>query len=113
MLHEIERGPLHMSQLRDITDKSGLCYAVDVITDAKNLLLALEVARMKPPAEKSFYFHLLWMRWKLETGAIRALVWRDTRDMTADGHTKGSISRKALRTLTTGQCEQQHEEYRT
>ena len=40
-----------MSELRDITDKGGLCYSVDVITDAKNLLLALEVARTKAPAE--------------------------------------------------------------
>ena len=52
-LHEIERGPLHMSRLRDITDKGDMCYHVDVVTDAKNLLMALEVARMKPPAEKN------------------------------------------------------------
>ena len=101
-LHEIQKGPIPFDDLRHCTDSGKLCFLIDIVTDAKNLLLALEVTRMKPPAEKSFYFHLLWIRWKLETGAIHSLIWRDTRDITPDGHTKGSIARKALRDVAEG-----------
>ena len=42
------------------------------------------------------------MKDKLTEGVIRKLIWTDTRDMTADGHTKGSIKRTALHMLMDG-----------
>ena len=39
-----------------------------------------------------------------------AREWRDTRDITADGHTKGSIDRKALRSCAGGTFEHVHAE---
>ena len=57
---------------------------------------------MKIPAEKNFIVHLLWLKNKLENGVIKQLIWTDTRAMTADGHTKGSIKRTAIHHLMNG-----------
>ena len=40
--------------------------------------------------------HVKWLREMLENDMIHEIRWCDTRDMTADGHTKGSIDRKML-----------------
>eukprot|EP00959_Pyramimonas_sp_CCMP1952_P068471 1428882-Pyramimonas_sp.AAC.1 len=32
----------------------------------------------------------------MERGIVHSILWCDTRDMTADGHTKGSIGREML-----------------
>ncbi len=37
------------------------------------------------------------------------LIWTDTRDMTADGHTKGSIKRTALHALMSGETHIQYD----
>ena len=63
---------------------------------------------MKNPAEKNFIAHLLWLKNKLENGVIKQLTWTDTRDMTADGHTKGSIKRTAIHNLMNGSLTVQH-----
>ena len=63
---------------------------------------ALAAERIKTPAEKSMLLHLLWLRELLERGVLSALNWLDTRVMTADGHTKGSIERDTLRELAGG-----------
>ena len=48
------------------------------------------------------------MRQKLEWGAITRLLWTDTRDITADPHTKGSASRKPLHEVCGGVLWQRH-----
>ena len=42
-------------------------------------------------------------------GAIAKLIWCDTRDMTADAHTKSSIDRVATHALMTGERHRVHE----
>ena len=49
---------------------------------------------------------LLWIRELIDKQILTSLVWLDTRDMTADGHTKGSISRGALISIMQGALEQ-------
>ena len=95
MLHEITLGPLATREAMRLTEEAGLWHSIELVTDAKNLLLALAQHHMKPPAEKSFFTHLLWLRQKLEAGVFEKLRWCDTRDMTGDGHTKGSVPRDA------------------
>ena len=73
-----------------------------MVTDAKNLLSALACTQLKIPAEQNFIVHLQWLKNKLECGVIRKLIWCDTRDMSADGHTKGSIDRTLLLKLMGG-----------
>ena len=73
-----------------------------MVTDARNLLTALRCTNLHTPAEKNFITHLLWLQCKLRSGVLDALIWSDTRDMTADGHTKGSISRDAIHKVMNG-----------
>ena len=103
MLHEVIQGPLNISEAMRLTHEAGLCYEIEIGTDAKNLLLALGAPRLKPPAEKSFIVHLLWLKEKLELGVITRLTWVDTRDMTSDGHTKGSVPRTLIRQIASGE----------
>ena len=101
-LHEIKAGPLALSEAARLTQEAGLGFEISVVTDAKNLLSALNVAQLKEPAEKNSIVHLMWLKDKLTEGVIRKLIWTDTRDMTVDGHTKGSIKRTALHMLMDG-----------
>ena len=101
-LHEIAEGPVSRRQAMEFSEGPGLHHELEVYTDAYNLVSTLSTAQLKPPAEKSFITHLLWLKDKLTAGVLRRLTWCDTRDMTSDGHTKGSISRDALRALAAG-----------
>ena len=94
--HEIDCGPVSLTVARNLTEYSGVTFSIHCVTDARNLLLILRNVNMKNPAEKNFIVHLLWLKNKLENCVIKKLIWTDTRDMTADGHTKGSIRRTAI-----------------
>jgi hypothetical protein len=96
------RAPLSLTEAVRLTQEAGLCFETSVVTDSKNLLSALQVTQLKIPAYKNFIVHLMWLKDKSATGVIDALIWTDTRDMTADGHTKGSIKRTALHALMDG-----------
>ena len=64
--------------------------SIEAITDSYTIFSYLAAAHLKLPAEKSTYFHLAYLREKLECGLIHSYNWVDTRDMVADGLTKGS-----------------------
>ncbi len=63
---------------------------------------------VKFPAEKSLFLHLIWVRELLSGGQLRGWIWIDTRDMIADGLTKGSVERAALHALMSGKFYRQH-----
>ena len=46
------------------------------------------------PAERNMLLHLMWLREWLESGALEALDWSETRAISADVHTKSSILRE-------------------
>ena len=102
-LHEVQCGRIQVNQLRSL-DVSTFTHPLFLVTDAMNLLLALDGSNVKQPAEKSFLLNLLWLRDKLIAGEINGLLWSDTRDMTADGLTKGSVSRDLLHGLMACAC---------
>ena len=56
------------------------------------------------PAEKTLMGHVVWLRELLKLGLIRKARWCDTRHMSADGHTKGSIERHGLFDLMQGKA---------
>ena len=87
---------------------------IEAITDSYSIFNYLAAAHLKLPAEKSTYFHLAYLREKLECGLIHAYNWVDTRDMIADGLTKGSADRSALSAIMDGRYKLQHavHEYR-
>ena len=58
---------------------------------------------LKTPAEKTLVGHVAWIREMLRNRIIKRIQWCDTRDMVADGHTKGSIDRTALRQAMNGE----------
>ena len=45
----------------------------------------------------------------MEVGIVHSVHWCDTRDMSADGHTKGSIDRELLIALMAGKQSYAHE----
>ena len=91
-----------------LREEGGLAFEVVLEVDALSLVAALSAARVKAPSEKSLLSHLLWLRELLDKKILRGLNWIDTRDMTADGHTKGCVSRDALHSLAAGTLCQQH-----
>ena len=96
MLHEIKYGKLTPEQGMHMTEQDTCNVKLHVVTDAYNIVLALEKEKMKQPSEKSFICHLSWLAEKLKNNVVNILVWKDTRDITADPHTKGSASRAPL-----------------
>ena len=66
------------------------------------LWAAVAAAVVKVPTEKNLAVRFFWLRELLDRGIISRLRWCDTRDMTADAHTKGSIDRSALLRLMRG-----------
>ena len=91
-----------MGEAARLSEEAGLGFKVSAVTTAKNLLSAPHVANLKVPAKKNLIAHLMWLKDKHTKGAVKKLMWTDTRDMTVDGRTKGSIKGDALRVLMDG-----------
>ena len=111
-LHEVTcgpKGPREARALRDGTQQ--LVFAVDLCLDSMGVVTAVTAPRPKPPAEHSLLPHVLWLRDLLCLGQLRSLAWEDTRDMSADGLTKGSIKRSALHAVASGSRQRVHEPY--
>ena len=95
-------------QLKNLRERGGLQVEVTLTIDAESVFKSLTSKDLKVPTEKTLLGHIAWLRELLELGIIRKVCWCDTRDMTADGHTKGSISRDQLLKLMSGE---QHFDY--
>jgi hypothetical protein len=95
-LHEIEVGPVAIGQTKRLVEEAQLLYKIDGFVDAMSLIRALAASSIKVPQEKSFLLNLLWIADHIRTGLLKSLSWSDTRDMIADGLTKGSIDRALL-----------------
>ena len=109
LLHQLVNGAVTLDEARKFTDGHGNAFKTGVNVDAMSLLTALESVNLKQPSEKSFLAHLAWLQDKIKSGAITWLRWVDTRDMYADGLTKGSVRRDRLRELANGTCTRAHE----
>lgn len=59
ILHEIAMGPVTLTEAKRLTDEHGFCYKITCVTDAKNIMLALQNTNLENPAEKNFLVHLL------------------------------------------------------
>ena len=60
------------------------------------------------PAETGTYFHLAYLRQKLFSRVISSYNWTDTRDMAADGLTKGTADRSGLAAIMGGRYQLRH-----
>ena len=68
-----------------------------------SLFTAVAAHTVKIPQEKNLAIHLFWLRELLDNKVLSALEWCDTRDMSADCHTKGSIARDVILALMNGE----------
>ena len=66
---------------------------LQVCTDGMSLLTALENIVAKIPTEASTLHHVQWLQELTRTRVLDGVYWVDTRDMIADGMTKGSVPR--------------------
>ncbi len=107
-LHELKCGPLSRTEARRIREEGGLCFRTTLTVDAMSLFAAISIATVRIPSEKSLAGHLLWLRELIDLGLLSYLQWADTRDISADGHTKASIDRKTALTLMNGLLKFQH-----
>ena len=111
---ETRLGPQTGESLMHSLSKGQLPMKIEALTDSYSIFSYLAVAHLKLPAEKSTYYHLAYLREKLVSGLISSYNWTDTRDMVADGLTKGSADRSALSAIMDGTYELHHavHEYR-
>ena len=72
---------------------------LDCLIDARSVFDSVSAEEVKTPNGKVMLLHALKLREHLDRKQLNRLVWIDTRDMLADGLSKGSISRDALRML--------------
>ena len=76
--------------------------------DAKSVFESVKAQIFKPPAENSLAGHVLWLREMLLKKLVGYVTWTDTRDMLADGLTKGSVSRDCLEYAMYGTVHMRH-----
>ena len=90
-------------------ERGGLRIEVTLTTDAESVYKSLTSKDLKTPTEKTLLGHVAWLRELLDIGIIKQVCWCDTRDMTADGHTKGSIARDLSFKLMQGEQRFEHD----
>jgi hypothetical protein len=98
-LEEIRTGPIGTEKLRLIRDQGWTeqpYTRAQIMVDAKSVYQSLRSTVFKPPSENSLAGHVLWMREMHDKGLLANILWVDTRDMYADGLTKGSIPRDGI-----------------
>ena len=101
--HEIKHGPITAHQARELRENGGLAFKSTLAVDAMSLFTAVAAHTVKIPQEKNLAIHLFWLRELLDNKVLSALEWCDTRDMSADCHTKGSIARDVILALMNGE----------
>ena len=95
-LIEIAKGVRTADQIKRYREHGNLELDVTLTLDAEGVYNLLVNRDLAAPAEKTLLGHVAWIRELLRNRATKRMQWCDTRDMVADGHTRGSIDRTAL-----------------
>ena len=107
--HEFQNGPLTASQARDLREgKTKSTVNMSIAIDAMSVFAAVTASHVKIPSERSLLSHLQYVRELLDRRVLESLTWLDTRDMAADGMTKGSIARDAITDCMNGSLTLNH-----
>ena len=104
MIYELKHGIVSAQRARELRTKGGF-VPIALYIDARSVCVATTVVASRVPTEKSLLTHAQYMRELLDIRALLYLVWVDTRDMVADGLTKGAVDRSALHQLMDGRLE--------
>ena len=91
--------PEHMI---DMLECGKLYPPIACCVDAKAVHDSIRASHACEPAESSLKLHLISVRDRMAHGLIRRFYWVDTRDMLADGLTKGGIDRLFLHRCRNG-----------
>ena len=102
MLHEIAVGKVPAITAREMRIKGGYSIPMVLQVDARSVYAAITATFIKAPAEKNLLSHVQFIRELLDAGVLRSIQWIDTRDMSADGLTKGTVDRSALQDIMNG-----------
>ena len=86
----------------DMLEGGKLYPPIDFCVDAKAVSDAISASDACEPAERSFKLHFISVRDRMTHGLIRRRYWVDTRDMLADGLTKGGIDGLLLHRCSNG-----------
>ncbi len=96
-LHQIYHGcEATAKSLADDLDNGRLQPPADAAVDARSVFDCLAATDIGELVEGSLKLHVLSLRERLQSGTLRRLFWTDTRDMLADGLTKGTVPRDQL-----------------
>ena len=101
-LHEFIAGAQSATEAKTLRETGGWNVRLSLYVDAMSVYAAVTATFIKIPAEKSLLSHIQYIRGLLDTKVLEALVWLDTRDVVADGLTKGSVDRDALHACMNG-----------
>ena len=108
-LHEFSKGPQSTFSARQLREFGGWDVKLSLYVDALSVYAAVTATFIKIPAEKSLLSHVQYLRELLDTKVLEALAWIDTRDMVADGLTKGAVDRAAIHACMAGKWDIMHE----
>ena len=86
----------------------GFSCPLTLYIDAKSVFAAVSATFTKLPAEKSLLCHVQFVGELLERRVLGDIVGIDTRDMSADGLTKGAVSRELLHQIMDGNMNIHH-----
>ena len=90
------------AEAKTLRETGGWNVKLSLYVDAMSVYAAVTATFIKIPAEKPLLSHILYIRELLDTKVLEAPVWLDTRDIVADGLTKGSVDRDALHACMNG-----------
>jgi hypothetical protein len=107
-LDEMQTGEVSASRAMALRLSGGFAVPGVLYLDALSVYAAVTATFVKTPADNGVLVHCLYVRELLDNNVLYALVWQDTRDMLADGLTKGAVERKALHDAMAGKIEVMH-----
>ena len=90
---EIQTGTALASQLARRQDEGRWSMPVEGVIDAKSVFDSIASQGQVRASEGHLIVHLRAVQQWIARGQLRALWWADTRDMVADGITKGKVDR--------------------
>ena len=105
---EAAHGPQSGGALVQAMSQGQVPMSIEALTDSYSIFSYLAAAHLKLPAEKGTFYHLAYLRERLVSRLIGSYTWVDTRDMVADGLTKGRADRTALINMMHGNYELDH-----
>ena len=109
MPHEIYTGDCTVDGARQRRDHGGYHMPLALYIDAMSVYAAVTAPFINNPADNGMLSYIQYLRELLDNRILTAISWVDTRDMLADGATKGSIDKSQLHSCMSGTSTIAHE----